>query len=41
MLYDRTHDNFEVNQQCLDMWDEMFENQIGTVRELTQAIMDV
>ncbi len=39
-LYDRTQDNFEVNQQCMDMWDLMFENRIGTVRELSQAIMD-
>lgn len=39
-LYDRTQDNFEANQQCLDMWDLMFENRIGTVRELSQSIMD-
>ena len=39
-LYDRTQGNFEVNQQCLDMWDLMFGNHIGTVRELSQSIMN-
>lgn len=41
LLYDRTRDNFEVNQQCLDMWDLMFENRIGTVRELSKEIIDI
>lgn len=41
LLYDRTQDDFEVNQQCLDMWDEMFESRIGTIRELTKTIMDM
>ncbi|MFD1068276.1 hypothetical protein [Oceanobacillus locisalsi] len=40
LLYDKTQNDFQVNQQCLDIWDEMFENQIGTIRELTEAIMD-
>ncbi|MED0773813.1 hypothetical protein [Bacillus siamensis] len=40
-LYDRTQGDFEVNQRCLDMWDEMFENRIGTMRELTITIMDM
>lgn len=40
LLYDRTQGDFEVNQQCLDMWDMMFENRIGTVRELSRSIMD-
>lgn len=40
LLYDRTQCNFKVNQQCLDMWDMMFENRIGTVRELSQSIMN-
>lgn len=40
LLYDKTQDNFEVNQQCLDMWDIMFESRIGTVRELSQSIMN-
>ena len=40
LLYDRTQGNFEVNQQCLDMWDMMFENRIGTVRELSRSIMN-
>lgn len=39
-LYDRTQGNLEANQQCLDMWDMMFESRIGTVRELSQSIMD-
>ncbi|MFC3040410.1 hypothetical protein ACFOGI_09080 [Virgibacillus xinjiangensis] len=41
LLYDRTHDDFEVNQRCLDMWDKMFENRIGTIRELTRTIMEM
>ncbi|PFB62842.1 hypothetical protein [Bacillus cereus] len=40
-LYDSTLDDFEVNQRCLNMWDEMFENRIGTMRELTSTIMDI
>ncbi|MES9750766.1 hypothetical protein ABWK33_08215, partial [Bacillus wiedmannii] len=40
-LYDRTLDDFEVNQRCLNMWDAMFENRIGTMRELTSTIMDI
>ena len=39
-LFDRTQGNFEINQQCLGMWDMMFENRIGTVRELSQSIMN-
>jgi len=41
LLYDRTQDDIEVKQRCLDMWDEMFENRIGTIRELTRTIMDM
>lgn len=41
LLYDRTQDDFEANQRCLDMWDAMFENRIGTIRELTKTIMDM
>lgn len=39
-LYDKTLNNFEVNQQCLDMWDLMFECRIGTVREMSNTIMN-
>lgn len=39
-LYDETQGNVEDNQRCLDIWDEMFENGIGTIRELTKTIMD-
>lgn len=39
-LYDRTQDDVEINQKCLDMWDMMFENRIGTIRELSQSIMN-
>jgi hypothetical protein len=39
-LYDMTQGKYEVNQQCLDMWDMMFESRIGTVRELSQSIMN-
>ena len=41
LLYDRTQDDYEVNQQCLNMWDSMFESRIGTIRELTRTIMDL
>lgn len=41
LLYDRTQDDFEVNQRCLDMWDDMFEKRIGTTRELTKKIMNI
>lgn len=40
LLYDKSQDDFEVNQQCLDLWDIMFENRIGTVRELSEAIIN-
>jgi hypothetical protein len=40
LLYDKSQNNFEINQQCLDLWDIMFENRIGTVRELSQSITD-
>lgn len=42
-LYDQTKDNprlKEINQQCLDIWDLMFEHQIGTIRELSESIME-
>jgi hypothetical protein len=38
ILYDKSQNNFEINQQCLDLWDVMFENRIGTVRELSLSI---
>jgi hypothetical protein len=41
LLYDRTQDDYEVNQQCLNIWDIMFESRIGTIRELTRTIMDL
>lgn len=40
LLYHRTIDDFSTNQKCLDMWDLMYENRIGTVRELTNTIYD-
>lgn len=40
-LYDKTQDHFEVNQQCLELWDMMFENRIGTVREMSHSIMNL
>ncbi len=30
----------EINQKCLNMWDLMFEYRIGTIRELSQSIME-
>lgn len=30
----------EINQQCLNAWDLMFEYRIGTIRELSQSIME-
>ena len=29
-----------VSQQCLDIWDLMFEKRIGSVRKLSQQILD-
>lgn len=44
-LYDAYSDNLEDNNsialQCLDLWDAMYEKQIGMARELTKAMMDV
>jgi len=42
-LYEQTRDRsdlIEINQQCLDMWDTMFEYRIGAIRELSQSIME-
>lgn len=40
-LYDESKDTYDINQKCLDVWDQMFENRVGTIRELTQAIIEV
>jgi hypothetical protein len=43
-LYEQTKDRpelIEVNQQCLNIWDLMFEHRIGTIRELSQSIMEL
>ncbi|WP_425805580.1 hypothetical protein ACHOLT_02555 [Desulfitobacterium sp. Sab5] len=40
ILYDRIQGNSEAELQCLDTWDLMFEYRIGTVRELSQSIMN-
>lgn len=42
-LYEQSKDRpelVEVNQQCLNMWDLMFEHRIGTIRDLSQSIME-
>jgi hypothetical protein len=39
-LYDSTADNYEINQQCLDMWDFMYQNRFGTIREISESIMN-
>jgi hypothetical protein len=42
-LYEQSKDRpelVEVNQECLNMWDLMFEYRIGTIRELSQSIME-
>ncbi len=33
-------DLVEINQQCINVWDLMFEHRIGTIRELSQSIME-
>ncbi|MFB9380685.1 hypothetical protein ACFFRT_08850 [Enterococcus thailandicus] len=44
-LYDETT-NLEspkmkaISDKCLDLWDLMYENQIGSIRNLSQKIMD-
>lgn len=42
-LYDAYSDNLEADRevamQCLDLWDAMYEKQIGIVRELTEKMM--
>jgi len=40
-LYDCTIDNPETTQKCLDMWDILFENQVGETRRLSQSIMEI
>lgn len=39
-LYEQSQDseNAEINNRCLDIWDMLFENRVGIVRELTSAI---
>lgn len=42
-LYEQSKDKPElvgVNRQCLNMWDILFEHRIGTIRELSQSIME-
>lgn len=44
-LYDETSNssidkNKKTAQRCLDLWDVMFEKQIGSVRKISQALMD-
>ena len=29
-----------ISDKCLDLWDLMYENQIGSIRNLSQKIMD-
>lgn len=44
-LYDAYSDDLEDDEsialQCLDLWDIMYEKQIGMARELTKTIMDM
>lgn len=44
-LYDAYSDDFEdaegIALQCLDLWDAMYEKQIGVARDLTKTMMDV
>lgn len=44
-LYDAYSDGLEVDSdialQCLDLWDIMYEKQIGMARELTKKMMDM
>lgn len=39
-LYDESILNKDINIKCLDMWDLMFEYRIGSIRNLSKAIMD-
>lgn len=44
-LYDAHSDNLRddnsIAMQCLDLWDAMYEKQIGMARELTKTMMDM
>lgn len=44
-LYDNHSDDLEddsgIAMQCLDLWDDMYEKQIGMARELTKTMMDM
>jgi len=40
-LFDHTVDNPQINQKCLDMWDMLFEKQVGETRQLSQSIMEI
>jgi hypothetical protein len=40
-LFDCTIDNTVLNQKCLDMWDLLFEKQVGETRQLSQSIMEM
>jgi hypothetical protein len=39
-LYEQSqnNNNSEIVNRCLDVWDMLFENRVGMVRELTKAI---
>lgn len=37
-LYDRSRNMPEINLICLDLWDLMFEKQIGSIRKLSELI---
>ena len=44
-LYDETEGKEEkemknIANECLDIWDKMFERQIGTIRLLSKEILD-
>ena len=44
-LYDETYGNAqkhlkEISNICLDIWDKMFEYQIGSARRLSKEMMD-
>ena len=39
-LYDESSENNILRNKCLDMWDSLYQSNIGNSRILTQKIMD-
>jgi len=39
-IYDQATGNKETISTCLDMWDALYQCNVGNIREITQQIMD-